>query len=250
MRPNCPHTVLTTEHAICHGGHFYPTGAIRSSCFAFIHTFLAGCSLTNNSHVSESFLLFSKIMQFYHQSLYTEPGSTEDNFNIAANRHLPNVMTTDGIVDILSLYNLLELGNVLHPHTYTPDGIPSTDRHLLMQARALGRSLVSCLIQRVAWEGADLDLETFVWKYLAYQACAVWTFKGRWRGSNHAVESNGCTKSKILRAIEEVVGDEPSFWREWHQLKDENITSLAWTFTKKPQVIRRTTKAPGTTILP
>ncbi|KAH6906912.1 hypothetical protein BKA70DRAFT_1223778 [Coprinopsis sp. MPI-PUGE-AT-0042] len=52
MRPTTPHCVLTTENAICHGGHFLSASTLQRTVAGSIHTFFRGGVITNTDHPS------------------------------------------------------------------------------------------------------------------------------------------------------------------------------------------------------
>ena len=69
MRPNTPHVVFTAESAVCLGGHYYATSTLRDTCYGVFHSFVAGSVITNASHVRESFMVFARMVVFYHDFL-------------------------------------------------------------------------------------------------------------------------------------------------------------------------------------
>ena len=69
MRPNTPHLVVTPEHAICHGGHFYAMATIRDTCFGIYHTFVAGTNLTNTEYSLHASQMLTRMLFFIQDSL-------------------------------------------------------------------------------------------------------------------------------------------------------------------------------------
>lgn len=68
MKPNTAHFVITTDHAICFGGHFLMTRAMQLTLQGLIHTFVLDRFLTNTSHEPSRSLL-RRILLFYYQGL-------------------------------------------------------------------------------------------------------------------------------------------------------------------------------------
>jgi hypothetical protein len=70
MRPYTPHYVVTVDHSITYGRHFYASSSIINSILGIVHTFAAGYGITNTSHDYTRTLL-RKLMVMWHDS-YTE----------------------------------------------------------------------------------------------------------------------------------------------------------------------------------
>ncbi len=68
MRPNTPHAVYTTEHAVCRGGHFYATSTMKDTFAALIHAFVIDQIVTNATY-AESRLILAEMINFYHTVL-------------------------------------------------------------------------------------------------------------------------------------------------------------------------------------
>jgi hypothetical protein len=72
MRPNTPHLVITPEHAICHGGHFYAMLTIRDTCFGIYHTFIGGSTLTNTEYSLHASQMLTRMLFFIHDSFVNQ----------------------------------------------------------------------------------------------------------------------------------------------------------------------------------
>lgn len=72
MRPNTPHFVVTLEHAICQGGHFYAFSTIRETCFALYGCFFYGATITNTNHDPSRVML--RKMACYCEQVYLANG--------------------------------------------------------------------------------------------------------------------------------------------------------------------------------
>ncbi|KAJ3488570.1 hypothetical protein NLJ89_g11603 [Agrocybe chaxingu] len=113
MRPNVVHSVITTGHSICHGGHFYATSTIQETVCGLIHSFICRDLITNTSH-HPSRLLLRRLMQFFYYGLVMEHPTDESE-----KAHLPDLLTQQGSLDFIAVCSLNVLGNVLHHQTYS-----------------------------------------------------------------------------------------------------------------------------------
>jgi hypothetical protein len=78
-------------------------------------------------------------MLIYMHQQYVAEGSTS-----VSDKDLPDLETMDGVLAVLSLINIAELSNVLHPDTYRA-GVEPQDRVFLIHVRKLGRHLLHWL---------------------------------------------------------------------------------------------------------
>lgn len=76
MRPNTPHFVVTPEHSICRGGHFYGSSTIQDACYGVFHSFVSGMLVTNTEHTIVSCQLLCRMLAFYEKYLVPSPGNT------------------------------------------------------------------------------------------------------------------------------------------------------------------------------
>lgn len=98
---------------------------------------------------------------------------------------VPDVFTFNGLLDILSICNLMELGNVIHYKSYTQDGLSSTERANVVQGRVFARQ-VRCWLRNsveVHHPSETPSLRSFdddvFYPYLASQAAALRNYKKR-----------------------------------------------------------------------
>ena len=71
MPPCIPHYVVTLDHCICVGGHFYSSRTMRQTGYGIFHTFVAAGFLTNTRHIEAPQSLQS-ILKFWKCSLCDE----------------------------------------------------------------------------------------------------------------------------------------------------------------------------------
>ena len=76
MRANTPHFVITPEHSICRGGHFYASSTIQDACYGVFHSFVSGMLVTNTEHTLASRQLLCRMLAFYHKYLIPPHGAT------------------------------------------------------------------------------------------------------------------------------------------------------------------------------
>ncbi|KAF9521643.1 hypothetical protein CPB83DRAFT_778366 [Crepidotus variabilis] len=114
MRPNTPHFVFGPHDTICHGFHFYCASTMQATLCGLIHTFVLSTFITNISHPPTRHIL-RRLLVFFFDGLFKDPYDDED----MEIQHLPNIATLDGVLDLLSLCNLVILGNVLDYRTYS-----------------------------------------------------------------------------------------------------------------------------------
>jgi len=153
LRPNTPYRVLTVQSSIYAGGLFYNISNITESCIGVMQSFIGASTLHRSGTFQSSRLLLARMLIYLHQQYVldaiTETGPSE---NSHANRvHLPDLETMDGILAVLSLINIAELANVLHPDTYQ-DGVDPEERMFLIHVRKQGRHLLHWLENHYAIE--------------------------------------------------------------------------------------------------
>jgi hypothetical protein len=134
MRPNTPHYVLTVDHSITYGRYFYATSTVRDSCWAIIHAVIGNSTLTSTEHPRTIQLLRRMLLwslEDYEQVVATPLRS--DNHH-PASEHRMDPLAPDGLLDLVTLGNLIELIRCLDRRSYT-DGIPTFEDAELEYAR-------------------------------------------------------------------------------------------------------------------
>ncbi|KAF8873911.1 hypothetical protein CPB84DRAFT_1853838 [Gymnopilus junonius] len=117
MRPNTLHVVFTPEPTICEGGHFYSTPTMQDTAISLIHSFICNIRITNTGHPPTRMLL-RRMAQFFYEGL-VDGTVEEDGLEF---QHLPKLDTFSGVLNLLSLCNLVILGNALDHRTYSAPG--------------------------------------------------------------------------------------------------------------------------------
>lgn len=111
---------------------------ITESCFGVFQSFLSPSTPHKPASFKASRLLLSRILIYLHQQ-YVLEGTTS-----VLNSDLPDLETMDGVLAVLSVINIAELANVLHPDTYQA-GVNPEERVFLMHVRKLGRHVLQWL---------------------------------------------------------------------------------------------------------
>jgi hypothetical protein len=138
LRPNTQYRAFAIKDSIRAGGLFYSMSHVTESCIGVFHSFLSISTTQELSSFNASHLLLSRMLIYVHKK-YVVEGVT----SVLA-MDLPDLETMDGVLAVLSLINIAELGNVLHPDTYT-EGVKPQERMFLIHVRKLGRHLLQWL---------------------------------------------------------------------------------------------------------
>ncbi|KAH6909496.1 hypothetical protein BKA70DRAFT_1221737 [Coprinopsis sp. MPI-PUGE-AT-0042] len=120
MRPTTPHCVLTTENAICHGGHFLSASTLQRTVAGSIHTFFRGGVITNTDHPSFQGRMNTIACFFYKAIVLGDTHSLDKG-------HVPDFTTASGLTDLIVFACGIELQNVICPLSYKP----TDDEHLV-----------------------------------------------------------------------------------------------------------------------
>jgi hypothetical protein len=83
MKPNTPHAVFTTEHAIALGGHFYSFTNLQDTISAIIHCFAIDKMVTNGEHPETRVLLF-RMMQYLYKFYVTRADARSEPFALVS----------------------------------------------------------------------------------------------------------------------------------------------------------------------
>jgi hypothetical protein len=131
--------MLAIQSTICSGGLFYNMSNIIESCIGVFQSFLSASTSLEPSSLETSRLLLSRMLIYIHrQYVYYD-------FTCASDTNLPDLETMDGVLAVLSLINIAEFANVLHPGTYNQAGVKPKERIFLIHVRKLGRHLLQWL---------------------------------------------------------------------------------------------------------
>ncbi|KAF8803055.1 hypothetical protein BYT27DRAFT_7110753, partial [Phlegmacium glaucopus] len=232
MRPNTPHAVVTPTAAICHGGHYLTTSSLRQTCHGYLMTFTLSTLLTNAELTSKVQLLFRQ-MAFFFWDAFTHSARPPPT----TRAHLPDVATFEGVLDLFSFCNILELSNVTHPGSYGLPGLGVSERLEMIRGHAASRAIVEWVITHYEFAQSK-DLGKFYYDYLAYQTRSLVNSK-RFAEKNGIFSSNG---TPIATNLEKLIGKsfEPThpFWDSWNKYCDEEQLDFAWPSSAERPTIR------------
>ena len=260
MRPNTPHAVMTPDAAICHGGHYLSTSTLRLTCYGYLIGFSLSTLLTNTNHTTECQLLFRKLLGYYFE-VYTQgqPDDAGDEVIFTASMgkltpslkgplefpvpQVPDVSNFNGMQDLFSLCNVVEMANILHPESYSDEGLRVSVRQDMIRGRALSRAIVAWVISNYDIE--VVSTETFYWNYLAYQAHAV-CFAKKFGDSKKAYSFTGVPLARGVQAlIESSFHGIKNFWEQWESFAGIEPQTFAWPNDNQLVVKTRATKIKG-----
>ena len=159
------------------------------------------------------------------------------------NPHVPDVSKFDGMLDLFSLCNLVEMANILHPMSYDGGGLSVSERLGMIRGRAISRAIVAWVISN--YEVEDMSTETFYWNYLAYQARAI-CYAKKFGDSNEAYSYNGIPLAhRVQELIKNSFHGMKSFWEQWDSFAGLEPDTFAWPKDDQLVVKTRNTKVQG-----
>ncbi|KAF5345703.1 hypothetical protein D9758_013076 [Tetrapyrgos nigripes] len=137
MRPNMPHHVVTTASSLCHGAHFYTMSTISDSVYSVYNSAFNRVLGTNIYHHKYADL-FVDILGLLYKKLPKGKTYLDDcGRGHTKLSHLPNVLNSDGLNDVLTLINWVDFGRLLFPECYgiriedvTPKNIQSRSQEI------------------------------------------------------------------------------------------------------------------------
>ncbi|KAG2003769.1 hypothetical protein CC2G_004347 [Coprinopsis cinerea AmutBmut pab1-1] len=142
--------------------------------------------------------------------------------------HALDVSTVDGVLDMLSVCNIMELANVLSYETYLRGGVSDFQRQQFIEARRLCRRMVAIVNSRLQFtdgKGRELDLHGDIWmRYLAIQVVATKEHKSYISTKRKPTISMQSLEMAVTTCFE---GHAP-FHRQYSEILATRTTDLAW----------------------
>jgi len=142
---------------------------------------------------------------YIHQQFILEDITGSDT--IIDTGHLPSLDTMEGILSVLSLINIAELANVLHPDTYQA-GVEPEERRFLIHVRKQGRDLLRWMRSHYAIEPAlgpsthtSCEIPQLARQYLLHQADALHVSKMSMEGAGLQSSIPGLTHDALCMQI-------------------------------------------------
>jgi hypothetical protein len=197
MRPNTPHYVLTTDAAICHGGHFYAMSTMRDTIFGIFHMFALSKTITNTEHTRDSHLLLRRLTVYLHHVLVK--GQFDPKSPALPAPHVPDVSTFEGALDLFLVCVVAELGELLDPASYKKrhrdDLELEHDRLSIIHVRGLARELRAWWSSQFMFVYEDdpaVDGEAIFLQVFRHQVKALISYKRDAEKANMEAEEPAC----------------------------------------------------------
>src|SRR5215472_2998198 len=124
------HYVLTLEHAVAEGHHYYQASTLQATSFQIVHSFVHQFSITNQTHDSAPSMLRRILTATIDHYLSSNPPDgmicllCQPVFHMKVvfagfpSPHVIDVTTVEGLFDIIALGNVLEFSAALDARTY------------------------------------------------------------------------------------------------------------------------------------
>lgn len=160
-----------------HGWYFYSTTTIRQSYYGILHTFISGSSITNAERVPSGQslrVLFAYWVKWYfgsHNGRERNPGRKEELgdedlrelYSLFIERpvaHVPDILTMKGLLDMVSVGNILQLSGIIDPRAYA-EGIPLPEVAQQQFGVEFYNDFVSGFSRdyTISWSGGEVDVD-------------------------------------------------------------------------------------------
>ena len=196
MRPNTPHYVVTIADSVVIGRHFYATSTMVPTLLGISHTFILSNGVTNVVHDSLHTLL-RRMMGMWRQRYNIDGSITNDD------GHFPDLQTMDGVLDLMSLGNIVELGYVMDFRTYREERVPNEDRGEMIAARCCFRTIQKIIasLYSAYVEGRKTNVISIFRRSLVEFAAGLVTYKRNEHSKCPQVE--GFSPEKFQAKIEQ-----------------------------------------------
>lgn len=136
------------------------------------------------------------------------------------------------MLDLLTLCNIIEMGNILTPKLYTDKDKCNRERHELIEARRISRSVVDWLFDhyQLSLNGSLVpkSRQTLYWPYLAHQAKTLLWYIQKIEQENPPKDryETACTYEAVKHAIRSCFRTVVPFWNAWDACQETQ--SFAW----------------------
>jgi len=228
---------------------------IRDTCFGIYHTFIGGALPTNTEYSLHASQMLTQMAFFIRDSLVHQDdevidGAEGGNFTQYQSisnpdiffvqdiqkMHLPDPSTFSGIIDILTLAVLMELGNVVSFWSYqeTESSESLHERGRMIHARACVRELVDWIFSRYELydpqaPGDFVDGKVHLyWVYLVHHAQLLVAYKRQ--ATDHGMDwsSSGTCPPKVFeKAVEQCFAHE-RILQKMYANQRLRLTRFAW----------------------
>ena len=223
MKPCTPIYDLTTEDAIVHGRFFYASSLSQPIAFAMVHSFVLNLGLTNQLQ-SERFTFVRRLMAMWYTRYSQDPIFDPSSFP-----HVPDAKTEDGLKDLMTIANVLELATVLDRRSYVSSGIHWMELVEMGSSRSMARRLLAIIAQHFVIYVGEQPVAPWVvfQRSLVEFAAAVVVYK---EDMSIACKVPGCppikVKEKMLALFQ---SNHPHLLPKLQSLIDSRVEYLSWT---------------------
>ncbi|KAH6902210.1 hypothetical protein BKA70DRAFT_1435370 [Coprinopsis sp. MPI-PUGE-AT-0042] len=176
VRPDTDYLVYAMEDSILHGGTFYSSGTMMQTNRAVLRSLIQGLWVS-----SHAWLMLRRLTHYFHRA-YVETDSFISRHDDPDSGHLPDPGSVEGLLNILALANMMEMGNVLVGDTYQGEQVSEWERHDLVEARRNCRRIVQWIELNYVFKlgGEQVSLVRDIWGlFLARQVKAISFFVPR-----------------------------------------------------------------------
>ncbi|RXW13935.1 hypothetical protein EST38_g11919 [Candolleomyces aberdarensis] len=216
VKPLVPFFLLSTKPSIFHTCRFISTSTLQSTCTGFLVSAASGEPSDNQAQLAAHTLL-RRLVHYYHL-VYLQPDYLLNQEDFP---HVPNVLTWEGIITLLSLCNVFELSNAI---LYT---LSDLDRHRNIEARRLCRRMISWLDARLIFTGAHQNrLNVYHGVYLLYLARQT---KALVAYREIVEQRTSCPNPGILRAkVESTFKNQIALHAKMNELEGWTADGFGW----------------------
>ncbi|KAF5340924.1 hypothetical protein D9757_014937 [Collybiopsis confluens] len=208
MRPGVVHSVTTLQDCIAVSGHFYAAANMTLTVYSIYHTFVNSSTITNGAVDNEQ-LNMLRILLYWFRIMCGDGGFYLDAIHTDVSKisgHVPNVLDTHGLENVLALMAFTELVGVLSPASYSQlRPVDFDDRHFQLprfRAREIRLWLDQHFVVTTEGEGSvqDQTIADLFLKVLLQHSHKLWhDVKERLkRGSMGAT----CTRNDVICEID------------------------------------------------
>jgi hypothetical protein len=224
MRPNTPHYVLTIKNSITIGRHMYPSSTIRHSIMGIVHTFILNYSVTNTIHHDLNTVLRRMAARWtLHYDDVPDPK--------CQSLHIPDLSTSDGLMDFMAMCNFLECSLVLDRGSYGKAGLHWQDKNELAMVRLRCRQLQTrfCITWKTLINRKPVHGHAIFSRSLVEFAAAIVVYK-REMEPRPTRDNAGCSAEVVEGKMTSLFeGNYPELLPCFHRLVREGVVSLEWT---------------------
>jgi hypothetical protein len=228
------HAVVTPSASICHGGHFYAISNMVNAFYGIVHTVVGSSHLTNTEHTTDSRMLLRRLVSHVYSCTVVEKFEPSVQHRTPKSAHVPKLNTINGVTDLFSLLNLMELSDILNPFSYTALGLPLKDRVQMIHARKLSRIILRWFFCKyeIRYGHGELiqDGEEFYYRCLGHQTKAILRYKIAAEECGMASDVKSCSAETMQSFINRVFKGNAAFWETFSVSNGHSLSPIWFTF--------------------